>query len=791
MTIRKQNQINQFLAVCVDKTDFATIESGVTSNFTVTLFTVKQGVSTAASTVTISRVPSVIRSGVIRVTLEAADTSGVDNAILNIKHASCADQNIPIDFEVQDISNYLSQISTLLSDVDSQVLLNASMISDVQSALDSQFLIYQSDISQVDSAVDAAASQLLLVKSSLSDVESQVDLNASLASDAHSAAAQGNSRTLVIQSRLSDVESQVDLIPVVDNSGAISDLYSLLSDLNSNILSRIPKEMASKSLLSDVNSDLASQIAGITATVGASDISDIASAVKVIQASRLSDILSATQQGNSRTLVLQSRISDVESAIDAGVPIGASDMSDIRSAINAMTATVSASDISDIASAVKVIQASRLSDILSVAQQSNSRVLVVRSMVSDVDSQVNLIPTNDNSAINSDIYSLLSDLNSNILSRVPKEVASKSLLSDVNSDLASQIAGITASVGASDISDIASAVKVILASTLSDIDSRVDDVHSLLTAHNATLSDFKSDFQSRVPKEVASKSLLSDVNSDLASQIAGITVTVSVSDISDIASAVKIAQASRLSDILSAAAQGNSRALILQSKISDIESQVDLNASVISDVQSQVDLIPTDNNSAIASDIYSLLSDLNSNILSRVPKEVSSKSLLSDINSDLASQIAGITATVGASDISDIASAVKIAVWSDFESKVGRTTSDMYSALMGAAGITASDVASKVWTHSAASDLISKIGAIGGVGAISWTYTLTDSVSGGPIDGAEVWVTSDSAGSNVIASGTTDTSGEVTFMLDAGTVYIWAKKAGYNIDASPDEETVS
>ena len=82
---------------------------------------------------------------------------------------------------------------------------------------------------------------------------------------------------------------------------------------------------------------------------------------------------------------------------------------------------------------------------------------------------------------------------------------------------------------------------------------------------------------------------------------------------------------------------------------------------------------------------------------------------------------------------------------------------------------------------------------LGGVtaGAISWTYTLTDSATGGPIDGAEVWVTSDSAGLYVLASGTTDSAGQVTFMLDAGTVYVFAKKAGYNMDDLPDEEVVA
>ena len=78
-----------------------------------------------------------------------------------------------------------------------------------------------------------------------------------------------------------------------------------------------------------------------------------------------------------------------------------------------------------------------------------------------------------------------------------------------------------------------------------------------------------------------------------------------------------------------------------------------------------------------------------------------------------------------------------------------------------------------------------------GAGAISWTYTLPDSATGGPIDGAEIWVTSDSAGLYVLASGITDSAGLVTFMLDAGTVFVWAKKAGYNMDDLPDEEVVA
>ena len=82
-----------------------------------------------------------------------------------------------------------------------------------------------------------------------------------------------------------------------------------------------------------------------------------------------------------------------------------------------------------------------------------------------------------------------------------------------------------------------------------------------------------------------------------------------------------------------------------------------------------------------------------------------------------------------------------------------------------------------------------KTDTLGGAGAITWTYTLTDADTGAPIDGAEVWVTSDSAGLYIIASGTTDDDGVVTFYLDAGTVYVWRKKAGYNF-TNPDSEIV-
>ena len=81
-------------------------------------------------------------------------------------------------------------------------------------------------------------------------------------------------------------------------------------------------------------------------------------------------------------------------------------------------------------------------------------------------------------------------------------------------------------------------------------------------------------------------------------------------------------------------------------------------------------------------------------------------------------------------------------------------------------------------------------GSSSGSGAIQWGYTLTSSVGGAPIADADVWVTTDLAGSNVVASGKTDSFGVVTFYLDAGVHYIWRQKSGWNFD-NPDTETVS
>ncbi len=65
-----------------------------------------------------------------------------------------------------------------------------------------------------------------------------------------------------------------------------------------------------------------------------------------------------------------------------------------------------------------------------------------------------------------------------------------------------------------------------------------------------------------------------------------------------------------------------------------------------------------------------------------------------------------------------------------------------------------------------------------GSGTTPTTITINDGSN--PLDSADVWISTDSAGANVIARGNTDDNGQVTFLLDVGTYYVWAQHAGYS-----------
>lgn len=76
-----------------------------------------------------------------------------------------------------------------------------------------------------------------------------------------------------------------------------------------------------------------------------------------------------------------------------------------------------------------------------------------------------------------------------------------------------------------------------------------------------------------------------------------------------------------------------------------------------------------------------------------------------------------------------------------------------------------------------------------GNGLVAYTYTLTNSVTGLVVEGATVWCSTDLAGTNIVATSTTDVFGQVNFHLDPGTYYFWAYKPGYNL-GGPDTEVV-
>jgi hypothetical protein len=205
-------------------------------------------------------------------------------------------------------------------------------------------------------------------------------------------------------------------------------------------------------------SDTYSAVSNINSLAVASPTaSDIASQTYALLASQLSDTLSAAQQANSRLLVNQSVVSDIRSQLTAGVSIGASDMSDLRSAIAAgPAATITASDISDIASAVWantigarvdsrilvaqsalsdtlsrcVVIASMASDAASAAQQVNSRVLLQASAVSDIASAIAAGVTLNASGLSDVVSAMLAGATANPIAADIQKVNAVTIIGD-------------------------------------------------------------------------------------------------------------------------------------------------------------------------------------------------------------------------------------------------------------------------------------------------------------------------------------------------------------------------
>ena len=167
-----------------------------------------------------------------------------------------------------------------------------------------------------------------------------------------------------------------------------------------------------------------------------------------------------------------------------------------------------------------------------------------------------------------------------------------------------------------------------------------------------------------------------------------------------------------------------------------------------------------------------------------------------------------ITATVLASDAitaakvaTDVSAEIADAVWDEALSghtavgstgealdDAGGAASDPWATTLP--GAYSSNTAGWILGNRLDAQITSISGNSPGAGANEWTYTLTEAGSGDPIADADVWVSSDSLGASVLASGRTDQNGEITFYLDSGTVYVWRQKSGWNF-TNPDTETVA
>jgi hypothetical protein len=82
------------------------------------------------------------------------------------------------------------------------------------------------------------------------------------------------------------------------------------------------------------------------------------------------------------------------------------------------------------------------------------------------------------------------------------------------------------------------------------------------------------------------------------------------------------------------------------------------------------------------------------------------------------------------------------------------------------------------------------IGNLAPAGGSVWTYTVTLPDGTTPVADVIVRVCTDIAGTNVIRSSVTNSSGIATFYLQPGTYYIFCEKDGYNF-STYDTEVVS
>ena len=631
-----QGATNHIAWVMVDATDFATPESAMSA---ATVIRIYGKVNTAAgvnfvSSGTGSLTNDIVHvgasaTGIYTIALAAADLSDASQAwydmyIVHLSATGAARQTLiasGVRTDTSYMSNILSYLSNIVSNIDSALaagtfLLGASNLSDIGSRV------------WADTIGTRVDSRLLLVQSRLSDLDSRLtsDVSDILSSTRGNSDALSDLRSLLTSaSFLSDIASQVWAARYTANSAA-SSFGSLLSDIYSRLV-----------LTQSAASDAASGVSDLRSLVtSASFLSDIASqvwahAVGTRVDSRILLIQSDAQYASNILSNMSGILSDTYSLL-----------SDTRSTMDSQFAVVSnyLSNASNYLSTISAIA----SDAASAAQSLRSAFIgATGSTASAVaDASALEVPTgfiDHNDQFNGyylrvlggsqvDELRLVVDTIKGTSRIIVKPAFASRLASGVNFML---LAGNPwQSLMHSDIMSRVSDVGSDLRSYLVGLSGTTSDLYSLL-------SDLQSDFQSRVTARVATSAALSDVHSDLRSFLM-------------VMSGVQSDIYSALSDFQSDFGSRVPKRVATDSQLSDLHSDLRSFLAVMS---------------GIVSDTYSALSDLQSDFQSRVPKRVATDSQLSDVHSDLRSQIAGITATVSASDISDIASAVRAILSSD------------------------------------------------------------------------------------------------------------------------------
>jgi hypothetical protein len=135
-------------------------------------------------------------------------------------------------------------------------------------------------------------------------------------------------------------------------------------------------------------------------------------------------------------------------------------------------------------------------------------------------------------------------------------------------------------------------------------------------------------------------------------------------------------------------------------------------------------------------------------------------------------------------------------------------TVPIVTTLTNDAGVDEGAIADAVWNEALAGHLgagstgealdtaASLVATVFPSGAVDFTYTVTNSVTLLPIEGVEVWFSTDNPAVNIVWKGDTDAFGVARDVLgnlpalDVGAYFVWRQKAGFTF-ADPDLENVS